>query len=190
MILYVDETGNNKIFIVAGLLASSKEDVELAYKRLKKDVENYPINPKFRAKVFFEFKSRLIDKDYSRIKIKLLENLNSIKYKSLYNISYNKKETFNGNDKKQTYINQLLTIVNSIDEDIELYFDNTEFNDEVIREVSKCKNVIKIEPKESFACHGIQFIDNICSVIRMNETKEQNGYYELIKNNVKIVDIK
>lgn len=36
MILYIDETENDNYFIVTGLLVTSKQNVDMTYKRFKK----------------------------------------------------------------------------------------------------------------------------------------------------------
>ena len=46
------------------------------------------------------------------------------------------------------------------------------------------KNVISIQPRNSFDEAGIQFVDNLCSVIRHSFSDDNNEFYLLIKENV------
>lgn len=61
MVLYIDETEHFDYFIIAGLLAKSEQDVQLAYKKFKKKVSNYPLTNRLKEKVFLEFKSTMLD---------------------------------------------------------------------------------------------------------------------------------
>lgn len=43
-------------------------------------------------------------------------------------------------------------------------------------------NVLSINSCDSRNEPGLQFVDNLCSVIRLNKTKKKNDFYSLIKN--------
>lgn len=50
MILYIDETENDNYFIVTGLLVTSKQNVDMTYKRFKKKVNAMNLPPKRKEK--------------------------------------------------------------------------------------------------------------------------------------------
>ena len=68
MILFVDETENDRFFIVTGLLMKSKSEADELYRRFKKKINGSKISEKEKRVVFNEFKSTLLDKSYQRIK--------------------------------------------------------------------------------------------------------------------------
>lgn len=47
------------------------------------------------------------------------------------------------------------------------------------------ENVISIQYRNFFDEAEIQFVDNLCSVIRQSFSDDKNEFYLLIKNNVK-----
>lgn len=191
MILYVDETENEEFFIVTGLLMPSKEDTMLVYKNFKNKIADYPIPAKFKAKLFDEFKSWKLDNDYPRVKIKMLETLNDIDYQIIYS-TYNKRgKKVYKSEKEKIYINMLSSIVKHIDKNIDIFFDHTDFDDNIILKIKNVfSNVGLIEPKDSFVEKGIQIIDNLCSVVGRHETNcDIRNFYTLIEKHVKKVDI-
>lgn len=68
MILYIDETENDDYFIVTGLLVASKQNVDMSYKHFKKKVHAMNLSPKRKEKIFNEFKSVILDREFQRIK--------------------------------------------------------------------------------------------------------------------------
>lgn len=188
MILYIDETECDDYFIVAGLLTQSKRDTDLAYKHFKKGLKSMKISPKEKQKVFYEFKATLLDRHYQRIKIKMLVEINKLENTILFS-TYTKKDLiFNQQDKEENYILLLQKIVTSINQEIDIIFDNfnnQKFEEKIIEEISKYDHVLSINAKESFDEAGLQFIDNICSVLRLEQTQsDKNHFYELIKEHV------
>lgn len=188
MILYIDETECDDYFIVAGLLTQSKRDTDLAYKHFKKGLKSMKISPKEKQKVFYEFKATLLDRHYQRIKIKMLVEINKLENTILFS-TYTKKDLiFNQQDKEENYILLLQKIVTSINQEIDIIFDNfnnQKFEEKIIEEISKYDHVLSINAKESFDEAGLQFIDNICSVLRLDQTQsDKNHFYELIKEHV------
>ena len=89
MVIYIDETENDDFFIVVGLCVSGEDRVRNAYKRFKKSIRGYVIPEKYKSRLYTEFKSTLLDRDYSRIKKRMLEEIISLDGKILY--SYLKK---------------------------------------------------------------------------------------------------
>ena len=46
---------------------------------------------------------------------------------------------------------------------------------------SFCSNVLNIQSRDSFDGPRIQFVDNLCSVIRLSCLESKNDYYSIIK---------
>lgn len=192
MILYVDETEYKNKFFVVGFLASSKEDVELAYKQFKNKITSItaPLSAESKSKLYNEFKSTRLDRTYPKIKIRMLETLNDMNYKVFYAKYLSNTDKIKNDEKKKAYIELLSSIIERVHDDVNVIFDNTDYNDEVVYSIKEnISNAISIEPKESFIVHGIQFADNLCSVIRRNDTTtDENNFYELIEKHVISVD--
>ncbi len=112
MILYVDETESDSLFIVAGLLFNSRQDAEQVFKRFKKRARNVSIAEKYRARLFYEFKSNILDKDFQHLKKEMLNNLNEFQYQVIFGC-HTKPGEFKQKDKERTYINMLTAIVTS-----------------------------------------------------------------------------
>lgn len=93
----------------------------------------------------------------------------------------------NRKTKKKQYIFLLNKIVNSIDQDISIIFDTfnkPDFEDNIINTIKLHSNVLSIIPCDSRNESGLQFVDNLCSVIRLNKSKKENDFYSLIENNI------
>ena len=191
MYLFVDETECPEYFIVTGLLVNSKEDIELAYKRFKKSVKIMPIPPELKSKLFTEFKSTEMDRTYQKIKTRMLQCLNDFDYCVMYSCFTKKSIHFPQEEKEHTYIRMLSRIVSAIDFDVLVLFDRfrkANFEKAIISSVSTISNVERIEPVESQKEIGIQFVDNLCSVIRLHKTRKDNSnFYGLIEKWVKEV---
>lgn len=187
MILYVDETECGDYFIVAGLLTESKEETDYAYKKFKKKIKNMPLSAKQKEKIFVEFKSVLLDKEFQKIKIRMLEHINNLDYSVLFSV-YNKKDCkMNQETKEKQYIELLNTIVSHINTDIDIIFDafnKKDFEQNIIDTISAHKTVLSIRKQDSRLEAGVQFIDNICSIIRLNKTNVENDFFRFIESKV------
>lgn len=187
MYLFIDETENDNYFIVTGLLVPSKESVNIAYKQFKKKINSMNINSKMKQKLFNEFKSVLLDRQFQRIKIKMLEEIIQIDSQIMYSCYIKKEDVFNQERKENVYIDLLTKIVCSIDKDIHIIFDSfkkADFEHKIIHSIEQLDNVLSIEAKNSYDEPGIQFADNLCSVIRISYLDSKNDYYQIIKNKV------
>ena len=188
MILYVDETENEDFFIVCGLLVSSVEVIETTYKHFKKAVKNYPISANEKQIVFKEFKSVLLDRKYQRIKLRLLTELAKIDKAVFYSCYIKKSAYFPQSEKESVYIQLLQKIVSAIDQRTEIVFDSfnkLDFENKIISEISTSQNVITIMPFDSQNCAGLQFVDNLCSIIRLKKSnKDTYDFYKQIENSV------
>lgn len=191
MILYIDETEHEDYFIVAGLVADTERAVDLAYKRFKKSVANYPLGNDAKQKVFLEFKSTLIDKRFQKIKIKMLDEISSIDGAIIYSCYIKKHKNMKQILKESVYVTLLSNIINSIDNPIDVIFDEFKKNDFeqiIVDTFSDFDNVTSIKPFDSQQLPGLQFVDNICSVIRMHLTgQDDSDYYSIIDFMIKEV---
>ena len=83
----------------------------------------------------------------------------------------------------------LSKIVSSIEEDISIIFDRFNiptFEESIVQTVSEHQNVQAIMPRDSQEEPGLQFADNICSVLRQYKTeREENEYYRILKKRIR-----
>lgn len=185
MILYVDETENDEYFIVTGLLIVSKEAAISAYKHFKNKISHMPISNNDKMRVFTEFKSTLLDRKYQRIKIKMLEEINELDHRVIYSCYVKKGDSFPQAFKEETYITLLAKIVSSIEAEVSIIFDRfnkRDFEDRIIDRLSSYHNVQAIMPRDSQKEPGLQFVDNLCSIMRMNKSGvDENNFYKIIE---------
>lgn len=191
MVLYIDETEHEEYFIVAGLLAKSEQDVDLAYKKFKKSIKGYPMSGKAKERVFLEFKSTLIDVRFQKIKMKLLQQVNEIDGAVLYSCYAKKQKNMKEVLKESVYITLLANIVNNIEAPVDIVFDafnNKRFEESIVNTFIDFDNVTSIVPFDSQKVPGLQFADNVCSVIRLHLTEhDKENYYALIEDMIKQV---
>ena len=123
MVLYIDETENREYFIVAGLLSENEASIDLAYKQFKNKVKGYKISHKAKSRLFTEFKSVLMDRNYPKYKRKMLEEISSTNCSILY--AYYSKNGSNINQilKQSIYITLISEIVSCIEQNIDIIFD-------------------------------------------------------------------
>ena len=81
--------------------------------------------------------------------------------------------------------------MSSIEGDISIIFDafnKSDFEEKILERISSYKNVQAIMPRDSQKEPGLQLVDNICSVIRMNKSGiDEHGFYDIISKFVKEV---
>ncbi|MGX8850958.1 DUF3800 domain-containing protein [Amedibacillus sp. YH-ame10] len=187
MILYVDETECDDYFIVAGILTDSKDKTDKIYKQFKKKVKNIPLSKREKEKIFIEFKSVYLDNKYQKIKILMLKQINQLNYKIIFSM-YNKNgNRMNQETKEKQYILLLDNIVSKTSKGIDIIFDSfnkNNFEQKIIDTIKLRKHVISIKKQDSRLEAGIQFIDKICSVIRMYKTNVENDFYKFIADNI------
>lgn len=191
MILFVDETENEEYFIVAGLLVDSKADVENAFKRFRNSIKDFKISNKSKTIVFSEFKSVELDKKYQRIKKRMLQEINTINHSIIYACYIKKGAKFPQNLKEDTYVALLSRIVSAIDMDFCIVhdsFNKKDFEELIADRMLSYTKVQVVMARDSQKERGLQFIDNICSVIRLHMSgKDSSGFFEIIKSSVKDV---
>lgn len=188
MILFVDETENEEYFIVAGLLVNSKADVETSYRHFKKKINNYKLTAKTKQRVFKEFKATTLDTRFQGIKKKLLTEISTIGGSVIYSCYIKKDAQFNQILKEATYIVLLSKIVATADVPIDVIFDSfrkDNFETDIIEGMMAFNNVSNIQPCKSELEPGLQYIDNICSVLRRHKSGiDEDHFYEIIENMV------
>ncbi|MDO5332238.1 MAG: DUF3800 domain-containing protein [Bacillota bacterium] len=191
MVLFIDETEAEEYFIVAGLLAKSEQEVDLAYKRLRKSISNYPLSNHVKEKIFTEFKSTLIDRQFQKIKFKILEEIKELDGVVIYSCYIKKHKNMKQVLKESVYITLLSNIINSIDGPIKVVFDcfnKSDFEQTIISSFDDFDNVESIAPCDSQTVPGLQFADNICSTIRLHLTGlDDKNYYSFIEEIVQKV---
>ena len=185
MLLFVDETENEDFFIVTGLLVSSREHADAAYKHFKKSISNIPIAPREKSILFTEFKSTILDRRYKRVKYKMLESLGEISPFVIYSCFIKKGNQFTQEFKEETYLTLLSKIVSTIDRDISVVFDSfnkKDFEDRIAERIMSYSNVQAVMARDSQKEPGLQFVDNICSVVRLNKTAtDEYNFYSYIE---------
>ena len=189
MMLYVDETENSELFIVTGLLVKSEVEINNAYYSFKNQINKLKIQKRYKSKLYIEFKSTTLDSRFQRIKIKMLESLNKIDNTVIYSVYFKKSRHMKQSVKDKIYIRLLSSIIDCIDENDQLnvVFDeipNKQTINSVIKTISKRRNVISIISSDSQLIPGLQYVDNLCSVIRISRCgNDQYGFYKIIKKN-------
>ena len=184
--LYIDESLDEKVFVVGGILVNSEKDLLLAYSQFKKQIMNIPMTRKQKENVTYEFKSSLLDRTYPQIKRKLLYKLNILDCNIVY--SYKKLDAkLVQEDKENFYIELLSKIVSNINEDVTIItfdsFGNTKFENRIVKEIREIKNVKSIIKDESYNNKGLQFADNVVGVIRRKLSDvDDNNFFDIISN--------
>ena len=188
MIMYVDETENDELFIVAGLLVDSEEKVEKAYHSFKNRIKGFRLGVKAKSDLYTEFKAFLLDKKYQRIKIRMLVSIKALDAQIIFSC-YNKKcPIMKQAYKEKIYISLLTNIISYIDGETLVIFDRfgkADFERKIIDSVKTNSYIINIVPKNSQDEPGLQFADNVCSTLRLYKTgKDTENYYNYLKETV------
>lgn len=188
MILYIDETENNDYFILTGLLAPSRFSVDEAYKHFKHRIKNFNLNNKTKEKVYREFKSVILDRNFQKIKNVMLEEINDIEnHFVVYSVEIKKEGVLKQERKEEIYINLIVKIAKELQNVSIIYdsFNNKKFETKITNELLKLPNVDVAIPKDSQEEPGLQFADNLCSVIRLHlSDSDKYNYYDRISSNV------
>ena len=191
MVLYIDETENADYFIVTGLLASSTADVKASYKRFKNKAQKINIPSKYKGKVFTEFKSTILDRDYSRIKRYMLEEIAELDGAVIYSCRLKKTPRINQVVKESIYITLLSSILSELKEETTVIFDRfgkPDFEEKIIKSAEINTNITDIYACDSQMDPGLQFADNLCSVIRHHKAETDiHNFYEIIERLVREV---
>lgn len=191
MLLFVDETENEDMFIVTGFLVKSKEDADLAYKHFKRKIKDFRISDKEKRMLYTEFKSTLMDQHFQKLKIRMLEEIVAFDNSVIYSTYIKKDETFRQNRKEDIYVLLLSKIVASLDLETEIIYDTfnkRDFEERINATIAPFSHIISIRSADSRTEAGLQFVDNLCSVIRLYESgKDHYSFYQIIENRVKMI---
>lgn len=192
MILYVDETENQDYFIVAGLLADSKAEIDNSFKHFKNQISKTFISQKYKGKIFLEFKSTHLNRSYKNIKLKMLSEINNLNDKIYYSCYLKKEKDLKQSIKEKEYIRMLEKIVFNITDNIDIIFDSfnkKDFELKITERISLKENVNSVKPMNSQLEAGLKYVDNICGVIRLRLSgKDEYNFYPVIENRVLRVD--
>lgn len=186
MILYIDETENEEFFIVGGILVESEQKIRAAYKRFKHSIKEISIPTKYKSKVYSEFKAFYLDHDYKKVKRKMLEEIHTLDGCIIYSCYIKKGSKFNQTLKESVYITLLSSILSSLGKTTVVVFDKfgkPDFEKRIINSAKSNENILKIYPMDSQMEPGLQFADNVCSVIRLRKSGcDVYGYFDLISD--------
>ena len=191
MILYIDETENSEHFIVTGLLLESEQLTNNIYYSFKKKIVSYKVSNAYKAKLYTEFKSHILDSRFQSIKKRMLTTITSANGAVIYSTHIKKDKHINQELKEEVYIKLLGNIVSSITEDIDIIFDefkNSKFEEKIINSAYTYPNVKSAKPDDSQLVPGLQFVDNLCSVLRLKlSNQDKYDFYSYIEGYVKEV---
>lgn len=194
MILYVDETENDNYFIVVGLLMSSdKEANNLFFYSFKKHTRNYKLKKNVKKKLYNEFKSFYLDKNYQKIKKNMLNIIFKNHSSSYYSYYIKKDKHISYILKKNMYIKLLDCIVKDIDSCIDIVFDefgDINFEESIIDKISRNSNVKSIKAVDSRKSAGLILVDNLCSTVRLHlSNADTYNFYDIISKYCKELKI-
>lgn len=115
----------------------------------------------------------------------MLEHIDSLNYSVIYSVYKKDGNKFNQDIKERIYLQLLNNIVLNIDEQIDIIFDTfnkKDFEEKIINSIKLNHNVLSIIQQDSRLEFGLQFIDNICSVIRLHIDRKESTLYYLLSN--------
>lgn len=191
MLLFVDESENEDLFIVTGFLVKSKEDANLAYKHFKRKIKDFRISGKEKRTLFTEFKSILMDQHYQKLKVKMLEEIVAFENSVIYSTYVKKDDVFHQRRKEDIYVLLLSKIVASLEIETEIIYDafnKHDFEQRINSTITPFSHIISIRSADSRTEAGLQFVDNLCSVIRLYESgKDHYSFYQIIAERVKTI---
>ena len=104
--------------------------------------------------------------------------------------SYEKKYAhFSQSEKEDLYIQLLVRLLAACQDEVDVVFDSfglPSFESRIIEVASLQPKVSRVCAKNSELVPGLQFVDNICSVIRRHITgTDHDSFYQMIENIVK-----
>ena len=138
--LYIDESIDDDLFVVGGILVNSEKDLLIGYKQFKRQFIEIPMTRRQKERISFEFKSTLLESSYPQIKRKLLYKLNSFDCSIVYS-SKEIKGKLMQKEKEYYYLECLKSIVNYINDDLTIItideLGSTKFEMKIISEISK-----------------------------------------------------
>jgi len=187
--LYIDESFDEKLFVVGGILVDSENDLFLVYNQFKKQFNEIPMTRKQKERISFELKSTILESSYPQIKRKLLYKLNLLNCDIVF--SYRELDRKLTQDiKEDYYLSCLKQIASNVLDDLTIItvdeLGSVKFETKVINELSNIDNVKLIKKDYSFANKGLQFADNVVGVVRKHiGNLDEENFYDIIAKKVK-----
>ena len=119
----------------------------------------------------------------------MLYKLNTINCEVIYSAKSLKSKLYQ-KDKEELYIDLFQRIVECINDELTIVvfdeFNNKKFEDKILKEIGSINNVKHISSATSYDNKGLQFADNICSLIRRHLSGlDDEKYYRIIEKKVK-----
>ena len=115
----------------------------------------------------------------------MLETISATDIRIVYSVFKKENSILKQNLKEKIYIDLLNSIIEGIDEEINVVYDRfgiSSFETTIEDMVSKISGVKSITAGDSQLIPGLQFADNICSVIRSKISEnDKNNYYPIIE---------
>ena len=186
--LYIDESFDQNVFIVGGIVTNEEKEIFKVYSKLKKQIKGMPLSSLKKRTILYEFKSVILDKSFPKIKRRLLKLIKSSNINVIYSCDYI-NGTLKQEKKEKIYLKLLKNIINHINDDIVIFtfgsFNNPHFNSEIEKEIKKLRNVKEVLCMNSYDSKGLQFADNVVGTIRRHISGiDVNNDYEIISNKV------
>ena len=186
--LYIDESYDQNVFVVGGVISDSEKEINKTYNKFKKQIRNYPLSENQKRIIMHEFKSFILDRSYQRIKKTLFTYISKANINVIYSYKtlYSKLEQ---EAKEILYLKLLKNIINHINDDIVIVtfdsFNNTRLNSKIKKEIKELNNVKEVLCMNSDDSKGLQFADNVVGTIRRHISGiDVNNDYEIISNKV------
>ena len=186
--LFIDESYDQNVFVIGGIITNNKEEITRTYNKFKKRLKKTPFTRKQKLKFMNEFKSVVLDKSFPKIKTKVLIYITSSNIDIIY--SYKKiTGKLKQEAKEELYLKLLKNIINHINDDIVVItfdsFNNNRLNSKIEKEIKELRNVKEVLCMNSYDSKGLQFADNVVGTIRRHISGiDINNDYEIISNKV------
>ena len=186
--LYIDESYDENVFVVGGVITNNKEEIARTYSKFKKHLKKYPLSENKKRLIMSEFKSCILDRSFPKIKRFILSYINDANINIIYSCNQINKK-LEQDEKESLYITLLKNIINIINDDIVIVtfdsFSNTRFNSKIYNKIKEINNVMDVLCVNSFENKGLQFADNVVGTIRRHISGiDVNNDYEIISNKV------
>ncbi len=188
MFLFIDETEDDKYFLVGGILVPKEDSLQGLYKKVRSKIKHHKYSMKAKNELLTELKDYQINKRYRRLKKYILQKLSTIGV--FYYCMIGKKKHFKQVDKERTYIKLLKKIIKSVNCDVNVVYDDFKllrFHNNISVEVLKLENVISVNSAKSQECKSLQFSDIVVGTIRRYYKELDIEMYKIIS--AKVIDI-
>ena len=112
-------------------------------------------------------------------------------YTVIYSTYIKKDEVFRQSRKEDIYVLLLSKIVASLEQETEIIYDTFnkhDFEERINATIAPFSHITSIHSADSRTEAGLQFVDNLCSVIRLYEAgKDHYSFYQIIADRVKMI---